>query len=334
MDLLALTKKYGIERAILDVQSEGHVETKSVGSFVGSELTSEHIFDIASLTKLFTTTLALIMLDRGELRLEDKVVDYFPQMLREDVTIWHLLTHTATMAVPLSEVRTWAKGREDYEQAIFTSGKISNMEYCYQCSNFIVLGWILEKIGMVSLDNLLKNELFLPLGMSDTNFGIKDPSKLLRTLPTEVDRERGEIRGVVHDPNAYLLGGVAGNAGIFTTIEDFRKFTRLWLQRGAYEGKQFLREETVAQAWSVQYQSQGTYGQGLGWKLESPHETDPWVIKGGKMHGGFTGTFTLLLPEKKFAATVFTNFLYPGGIEQTGRGVFRSFVGEIYKGLL
>ena len=333
MDFYSLCKKYGIERAVVRVSKAGTVNTEmmSIGTFEGKEIGISHIFDIASLTKLFTTTLALMMLDRGELALQDSVRKYFPQMDRKEITIWNLLTHTALMAVPLSEVRTYAKGRADYEQAIFSAGKIADMQYCYQCSNFILLGWILEKIGGAPLDILMQRELFLPLGMHDTSFGITDTSKFLRTLPTEIDEVRGEIRGEVHDPNAYLLGGVAGNAGIFTSMEDFSVFMDLWMGRGTYNGKTFLTEATVDNAWKKQYHTMGAYAQGLGWKLESPHESDPWTQKGSKLHGGFTGTFTLLLPEKNMYATVFTNFLYPEGIEQKGRGLFRSFVGEVFE---
>lgn len=310
----------------IDVARQGkHVIYSSEG------ISESSLFDIASLTKLFTATLVLKMIERGEMSLNDTVQKFFPEMKREEVTIGHLLSHTSTMQVPLSEVRKIAQDRKGYEKAIFSAAKIPEVNYCYQCSNYIVLGWIAEKIGGNTLDILMEKEVLLSLKMFETHYGVKDTEKLSRTIISATDPIRGEVRGEVHDPNSYLLGGVSGNAGIFTTLKDFRNFTDMWLQRGEFQGERILKEETVENAWKAHYQSHGKYAQGLGWKLETPHETDPWTIPGSKLHGGFTGTFTLLIPKKNFSCTIFTDFLHSHGEEETRKGTFREVVGDIFK---
>lgn len=330
MSLQEIGVKYGISQMAIRVTKGGTATLHTHGISHGEEM----LFDIASLTKLFTATLFLKMYERQEIHLEDNVQKYFPQIKRGDIFVQNLLTHTALMAVPLAHVRTWAQGRDDYEKAIFSAERIGDMDYCYQCSNFILLGWILEKVGGAPLNELMKKEIFEPLEMHTTYFGEASEEIQMKTLPTEIDLLRGLIQGVVHDPNSFLLKGIGGNAGIFTTIEEFSHFTDLWLGKGVWKGKRILDEKSIQSAWYRWYQSKGEYGQGLGWKLASPHESDPWIIPGSVLHGGFTGTFTLLLPEEEKSCTIFTNFLYPHGIREVGRGIFRKFVYEVFQELL
>ncbi|MEE8341471.1 MAG: glycoside hydrolase family 3 N-terminal domain-containing protein, partial [Candidatus Neomarinimicrobiota bacterium] len=204
-----------------------------------------NIFDIASITKVVSTTSAImILLDQGEIKLNDPVGKYITEFvdeklgnsdLRKLVTIKHLLTHTSGLP-PFKfyyEIEGDHAARLDsvYRTKLDT---IPGKKMVYSDIGFILLGKIVEKVSGKTLDQFVADEIFVPLGMNDTYYNPSE-MKLKRIIPTEYNAtEGGFIHGHVHDENAYSLGGVAGHAGLFSTADDLALFSQMMLNGGVY----------------------------------------------------------------------------------------------------
>lgn len=269
-------------------------------------------YDLASITKTFTATGILLLRDRGKLRLDDPVQQYLPDFARSDVTLRHLLSHTSMLDLYLSDVRATNPAPEAVHAAICASGRREG-DYFYQDPNMIVLGWVIEKVTGLTLDAFMYGYVFAPLGMDATGFGVQDASRRSHTMPTFKPSEGATNPGVVHDPTARILGGVAGHAGIFSTVNDLVTFAQMWNKDGLHEGRQFLRPETVRDALTPVYTSKdGHFAQGLGWKQHSPREQIASFVPGAWMHGGFTGTFMMFCEKPRLEFVLLTDFVYPG----------------------
>jgi CubicO group peptidase (beta-lactamase class C family) len=207
-----------------------------------SDVLENSIFDVASITKAIpTSTLALKLLGEGRLSLEDRVIDFVPEVEnrhREEILIRHLLTQTLDYTFRLSEHKN--KSPDEILKVIFKSelkcppGKT----YYYSNATSVLLGMVIERIYGDPLDVLGEKCFFDPLGMKDTAFNAKGLPKD-RILPTEIDDWRGRIiQGEIHDESAYKLTmkGPVGSAGLFSTAPDLLKFLRMLLNEGDAEG--------------------------------------------------------------------------------------------------
>lgn len=267
------------------------------------------IYDLASLTKPIATTSAVMLLyDRGLIRLDDPVCKFIPEFSsggKENITIKHLLTHSSGLP---GWTKLWKKGGTPAEMLSYLYQMKPVAEpgerTIYSCLGFIVLGKVVERITGRSLDDFLEDELFEPLAMNRTFFNPPD-SLRDQIAPTEFDSGRGGIvHGKVHDENAYYLGGVSGNAGLFSTVSDLAIFAQMLLNRGSYNGRRFFREETVELFLSPQNLPPGSK-RALGWGV---------IEVGGKRviaHTGFTGTAIWLVPDEDLFAIFLTNRIHP-----------------------
>lgn len=267
-------------------------------------------YDLASLTKLFTATGIFLLKERGQIAYDDPVKRYFPEFRREDVTVRHLLTHTSLLDVLMKDIRATDPTPEGIRRGICGAGKQAG-SYFYQDPNYILLGWILEQVSSLSLREFFQTEIFNPLGMTQTS---ADP---MSTVPTHGVAE-------VHDPSARILGGLAGHAGLFSTAQDLLKFVGMW-RRG---GDSLLQPETVKEALEIGYESpDGHFAQCLGWKLHGVREEGVEILRGGFMHGGFTGTLCCFTEDVELV--ILTNFVYPGERAQEERPVFWKALAEV-----
>lgn len=272
-------------------------------------------YDLASLTKPFTATAILLLERRRQLFLGDPVQRFLPDFVREDVTIRHLLTHTSMLDLYLSDARAADPTVEGIRRHILGAGKKEG-RYFYQDPNMILLGWILEAVTGQPLDGFLQQEIFTPLGMENTRFGIEDGSRKTHTMPTRRHLDGRTNPGEVHDPTAQILGGVAGHAGLFSTTEDMMRFLRMW--NGGEDS--LLTAEMMRHALKPYYSSPDMhFGQALGWKMDAPKENIFPMLRGAYMHGGFTGTFALFSPELQMEFVLLTNDIFPGERTQEER---------------
>lgn len=273
------------------------------------------IFDLASLTKVVgTTTAAELLYDRGLLDLDRPVIAYLPSFAgtpgHAQITVRHLLSHssglfTTDLLWQHSASRQALLALIDRMPVAWAPGS----RYQYRDENMILMGEIVEHISGKPLDRFLHDRAFVPLGMKDTGFN--PPARLLaRIPPTEQDdvfRHR-LVRGVVHDENAYVLGGVAGHAGLFSTAHDLAKLAELYL-RG---GKGLLRPASIAAFTTRQTEPPGT-SRALGWDMPDAAGSfaGPRAAPDALIHTGFTGTSLYIDRQRDAFIVLLSNRVNP-----------------------
>ena len=272
------------------------------------------LYDMASLTKVIaTTTAAMMMEEEGKLDLDSTVVHYLPEFNAPDkaaITIRMLLLHTSGMRQYQFLYRE-VRGREAYLERINAKPVVTppGKEYTYSDWNMIVLQLVLERLSGKTLDALVDERVFRPLGMHDTMFN--PPGSLKpRIAPTEIQEFRGgQVWGVVHDENAWALGGVAGHAGLFSSARDLGVFVTMLLDGGEYDGVRILRPETIARWTARQLKDQS---RALGWDTpSSPSSAGRYFSMRSFGHTGFTGTSIWADPEKQLFVVLLTNRVDP-----------------------
>jgi len=294
----------------------GQTADKAYGSYVPQAVTTSTVYDLASLTKVMATTWAMMHLsERGMLKLDDTVACFIPAFGRNGqkkaVTIRQILTHTSGLPGPLPLYREYQQRdlllEAIYRQPlVFTPG--TDPQYCDV--GFLLLGEVVRVVSGIDLNEYTHRYLYEPLGMQNTLFN--PPGSLLeRVAPTEYAKWRGGlVHGVVHDENAWMMGGIAGHAGLFSTIEDVAKFCEMLLGNGEYDGRQVLEEESVAAMTSLQrvdpYESFG-----LGWMLNRPSFMGRFASYETYGHTGFTGTSIFVVPKQQLAVALLSNRVCP-----------------------
>lgn len=257
-------------------------------------MTEDTIFDAASLTKVVATTPAVMLLiERGQLNLEAPVVQYLPEFTgggREHITVRQLLTHTSGLP-PDIETRTDWHGQAAAIQkacAIPLATPPGTMER-YSDINFFLLGEVVQRVSKMPLEQFVAREIFQPLGMRDTSY-LPPADKMNRIAPTEVVNGR-PWRGIVHDPTARHMGGVAGHAGLFTTAADLARYARMLLNLGTLDGVRLMQAATVRLMTSVQTPPAIADRRGLGWDIDSAYSTPrgQGFPVGSYGHTGWTG---------------------------------------------
>ncbi len=282
-------------------------------------MTEETIFDAASLTKVLSTTPAVMLLvERGRLDLEAPVSRYFPAFAangKEAITLRQLLTHTSGLRPGLGRATAW----EGWETALKlaadeTPTQAPGTRFVYSDINFIVLGEIVRRVSGRELDAFVQAEIHGPLGMRDTSYRRRGSNAggTGRIAPTERVAEGRFFRGEVHDPTARRMGGVAGHAGLFTTASDVARFSRMMLNGGTLEGRRIFRSETVKAMTSVQSPA-GLAARGLGWDIDSPYAGPRGTHFGIGSYGhtGWTGTSLWIDPVTSTFVILMSNRNHP-----------------------
>lgn len=321
-------------------------------------------YDVASLTKMFTTTAALRLYERGMLQLDALASSYLPGLQAYGVTIWHLLTHTSGLSLRLSLLRDLSPA--DIRDVIYLVNPMHapGFRVAYVNINTLLLGDIVAQIYGKTLDVAIKELVTDPIGIPETCF-CPDPVLQSITAPTEYDAEwRGKlVQGTVHDESAHALGGVAGHAGLFSTAHDIGQFMQAWLSRkNVYHGDTetqretwgeeeklgewvshrdgergreksdnvFLSPETIALATSVQtadceLPTTGiAFHCGLGWMMRHPI-----IMKNAPDdtygHTGFTGPTMVAVPSRELCLVILSNRIYP----KRGAPVYHEVTGAV-----
>jgi len=285
-----------------------------------SPVRADTLYDLASLTKVVATTTAAMMLyERGLLPLDAPVTDYLPGFragpdgaLKDRILIRHLLTHSSGLP---GYVRLFqeVKDRRQLLERIYALplDYPTGSRSVYSDLGIILLGEVLERTSGRPLDRLLQENLFAPLGLSNTLFS---PSASLRArvAPTEVDREFRHrlLRGEVHDENAWVMGGVAPHAGLFSTARDLAVFCQLLLNGGIYAHHRYLKRSTIEVFTTRQRIPDSS--RALGWDTPSdPSSGGRYLSERAFGHTGFTGTSIWLDPEKDLFVVLLTNRVHP-----------------------
>jgi uncharacterized protein YbbC (DUF1343 family) len=337
-----------IPGAVLLVSHEGRaVHRKAYGSRAvlpqREAMTVDTIFDLASLTKIFATTASVMKLvEQGKIRLNDPVMRYLPDFAKpgspdgkDQVTIRHLLTHTSGLAadprgLPVDKEGAWS-GVEPVLNAIYaeTLSSPPGARFVYSDSGFILLGEIVRRVSGTPLDEFAAQSFYGPLGMKHTRF--RPPAEWAPQIaPTEeielpqgakAGSGRGKVlRGVVHDPRARAMGGVAGHAGLFSTVDDLAIFCQAMLSGGKFLGftkmpRELFSAAAIEKMTTPQTPPWTPVLRGLGWDINSAYSAPRGELFpiGSYGHTGFTGTAVWIDPGSRTFYILLANSVHPYG---------------------
>ena len=275
-------------------------------------MTLDTVFDLASLTKCVATTTSIMKLvQEGRVRLNDPVATYLPEFAqngKQDITIRELLTHYSGLAPDLDLQAPWAGRGTAFAMAIAQKPvNPPGSRFVYSDINFEVLGFVVEKVSGESFDRFAEKNIFGPLGMEHTRF-LPPEEWRPRIAPTEYDEQHRMLRGVVHDPTARRMGGVAGHAGLFSTADDLSRFAE-----GLLSGFKVLTPPSVEKMSTPQTPANAASVRGFGWDIDSPFANNRGELLpvGSFGHTGFTGTSLWIDPVTDTYIILLTNAVHP-----------------------
>jgi uncharacterized protein YbbC (DUF1343 family)/CubicO group peptidase (beta-lactamase class C family) len=279
-------------------------------------MTLDTIFDAASLTKVVATTPSVMKLfEQGKLRIDDLVTRYLPEFQggKSDITVRLLMTHFSGLPPDVDLLPTWS-GYDTGIQKALTAKPIAppGARFIYSDINFVLMGEIVRRLSGQSLADFAHDQVFAPLGMRETEF-LPPAALRARIAPTEADDDTGEpFRGVVHDPTSRFMGGVAGHAGVFTTIDDLAKYAAMLVGMGTANGVRLFDPMTVRKFTEPASPADQPVLRGLGWDIDSPFSSNRGELFpiGSYGHTGFTGTSMWLDPASRSYVIFLTNVVH------------------------
>ncbi|HTB96046.1 MAG TPA: exo-beta-N-acetylmuramidase NamZ domain-containing protein [Terracidiphilus sp.] len=281
-------------------------------------MTLDTIFDLASLTKCVATTTAVMQLfQQGRIRLNDPVAAYLPDFAQNDksqITVRELMTHFSGLQEDLDLKQAWTGRPAAYSMAMQQTPKYPpGTHFLYSDINFETLGFIVEKLTGEPLSEYVQKNVFGPLQMDETSF-LPRNEWISRIAPTQYDENGKMLRGVVHDPTARRMGGVAGHAGLFSTADDLAKFAQELLT-----GNLVLTRASIEKMSTPQQPTSASSLRGLGWDIDSPFSSNRGELLpvGSFGHTGFTGTSLWIDPVTDTYIIILTNAVHPNGGKST-----------------
>ncbi|MGH3343666.1 MAG: serine hydrolase domain-containing protein, partial [Carbonactinosporaceae bacterium] len=290
------------------------------------------VFDLASVTKVFTAIAVAAQAEAGLLDLDGRVASYLPSFAergKQDVTVRQLLAHTSGLPAWRPLYRDDDTPREridavDRARPAAGPGKV----YAYSDLNLITLGRVLEKVTGRPLDEVVRASVTAPLGMRDTTF---NPPQAWRERIAATEYQpwtaRGMVRGSVHDENAWSLGGVAGHAGLFSTARDLAVLAQAILGGGRYGPARILSEGSVRALLTNVNSAFDGGAHGLGFELNQPWFMDAMASPVTAGHTGYTGTSLVIDPRSESFAVLLSNRVHPtrtwGSVNPARRAVAR-----------
>ena len=281
--------------------------------------TIDTLYDMASCSKVISTTSCILkLMEQGKLRLFDQVKSYLPRFRHENVVIWDLITHTSGLPAGVGGV-TKLKSREEALDKIYSLQLVyeKNTKILYSDIGFVLLGLIVEEVSKMTLNDFSHEYIFKPLKMDDTGYL---PVDVNRCAPTEMrndDIVKGMVRGHVHDELAYILGGVAGHAGLFSTVTDISHFIQMILNDGVYEGVRIFSKATIDLLFTPQVEEKRgvcklVNTRGIGWIVQGDYcSAGDLASKETILHTGFTGTNVFIDRINKVGFSLLSNRVHP-----------------------
>jgi uncharacterized protein YbbC (DUF1343 family)/CubicO group peptidase (beta-lactamase class C family) len=280
-------------------------------------MTADTIFDLASLTKVIATTSSLMKLfEEGRFRLNDRITEYIPEFQggNSPITIRNLFTHFSGLKPDVPLVPAWTGYQTGIRLACTDPPDgPAGARYVYSDINFELLGELVHRLSGQMVNDYARDHIFQPLGMKDTMF-LPPASLVPRIAPTERTPRTGPpLRGVVHDPTARYMGGVAGHAGLFSTADDLSRFAQMMLNAGELNGVRILNPLTIQKFTEPQSPPDQPILRGLGWDIDSPHSGNRGELFpiGSYGHTGFTGTSIWIDPSTKTYVILLANSVHP-----------------------
>jgi CubicO group peptidase (beta-lactamase class C family) len=320
--------------AVFHLERDGAVYERAYGTLSyddAAPVLPGTVFDAASLTKVLATAPAILMLaEDGKLDLDARLVDYFPECAsggKDAITIRQLLTHSSGLPSGLPGKPAWHGDAAAHALACGTAvTHPPGTLFRYSDINYVLLGQLVQRLSGMPLDAFVRRRLYEPLGMRDTGYLPLARSVARAAIaPTQkgapagvvtahTDLEPGQIlQGIVHDPTARRMDGVAGSAGVFTTAHDVARYARMVLRNGELDGVRVLSPRSVQLLTTVQ-SPPGLALRGLGMDIGSPYAVRPrgtLYPTGSFGHTGFTGCVLWIDPGSRSFYVLLSNRVYP-----------------------
>ncbi|MGA8594317.1 MAG: exo-beta-N-acetylmuramidase NamZ domain-containing protein [Bryobacteraceae bacterium] len=286
-------------------------------------MTADTIFDAASLTKVVATTPSIMKLfEEGRIRLDDPVTKYLPEFEdgHSSITIRNLMTHFSGLRPDLDLKPRWSGYETGVNRALREMPVTPpGTHFTYSDINFILLGEIVHRVSGQMLNVYAREEIYKPLGMDESQF-LPPASLRARIAPTEIAEDTGRpLRGVVDDPTARYMGGVAGDAGLFTTADDLAKYCQMWLNKGSLTDAgagttiQIFNPLTIRKFTEPGGPPDQPILRALGWDVDSPYSSNRGELYplGSFGHTGYTGTSIWIDPTTNSYVVLLTNVVHP-----------------------
>lgn len=277
-------------------------------------MTVDTIFDLASLTKVIATAPSLMQLiQEGKVRLNDPVAAYLPEFAQHgkaDITVRELLTHFSGLPPDLDLSEPWKGQAAAFNLTMQVKPElVPGTHFVYSDINFETLGFLVEKVSGMPLNEYASAHIFKPLGMNHTRF-LPPEGWVPQIAPTQYNENGRMLRGVVHDPTARRMGGVAGHAGLFSTADDLAKYAQAMLT-----GTTILSRLSIEKMTTPQQPARSASLRGLGWDIDSPFASNRGELLpvGSYGHSGFTGTSIWIDPVTDTYIIILTNAVHPRG---------------------
>jgi CubicO group peptidase (beta-lactamase class C family) len=279
------------------------------------------IFDMASVTKPVATATAVMQLvEQGELDLRQPISHWFPGFAPA-ITIRHLMTHSSGLKPYKNYLHEWGDRVAPAQRRRKVVADIAALPldyetghgFAYSCLNYVVLASLVRKVSGIPLDVYFRRHVALPLGLPDTRFHAGAMNRATTRCAATEPLPEGVLCGVVHDEIARYLGGVGGNAGLFSTAADLSRFMRMVLHGGELEGVRILQKKTI-RAMTAPAFTLNKLTRGLGWDINSPYSPS---VRGrfpaqSFGHTGFTGTSVWADPASRVYLIILTNRVHYG----------------------
>lgn len=322
--------------AVFRLERNGDAYEKAYGKFSyeddAAAVTTRTLYDAASLTKVIATAPSVLLLaEEGKIELDAKLSNYFPECAGEGkdaITIRHLLTHTSGLPSGLPAKPTWSGDAPAHALACAqTVTHAPGTFFRYSDINYVLLGQLVARVAGMPLDQFAQQRIYQPLKMRDTGFLPLRRVAAAGITPThkspQLDAERAlhddlnggnVLQGVVHDPTARRMQGVAGSAGAFTTARDLARFARMLLGDGELDGVRILSRDSVRLLTTVQSPAGIEALRGMGMDINSPYAMRPrgTVFPVGSYgHTGFTGCILWIDPNSRTFYVFLSNRVYP-----------------------
>lgn len=280
-------------------------------------MTLDTVFDMASVTKpVATATSIMLLVERGQVRLGEPVATYIPEFAqngKEAITVEHLLTHQGGL-IPDNSIEDYEHGVEEAWKRMWALKPIEPVgtKFIYTDVGFMTLGEIVRRVTGQTVAEFAAQNIYQPLGMTETGYLPSDELKARTATTEKIDGQWR--RGEVHDPRAALLGGVAGHAGLFSTVHDLAKYARMQLSDGRVGEKQFLHPLTIAEMRRTRTIDGNK--RALGWDSRSKYSSNRGELFSDKAigHGGFTGNAFWIDPELDLFVIFLSSRLHPDGV--------------------
>jgi len=272
-------------------------------------ITDDTLYDIASLTKVVVgVPLVCKAISDGKMKFNDKVKKYLPDFKYDDVTIYHLLTHTSGLSADCDSKEIVTE--DELMNEIYNKDKIydTGSMVLYSDLGYILLAKIIEKVYGKSIDIIAREELFIPLEMYDTCY---NPTDKNRCAPTELTKDRGLVRGVVHDEKCFSMNGVSFHAGVFSTARDLSNYVLMLLNDGVFNGKRILSHEMIEAIFKTQvYDSRCEWNRSFSFIVGN---NDIVIEEGDDIisFNGFTGPSISVDRNNNIGIILMTNKVHP-----------------------